>query len=229
MAQTQKAKDKETNQPQLEANQQTQTPPSRQVGSNQPQDLTTKGGSQNRGLARREQFTPLSPFSFMRRFSEEMDRLFEDFGFGGSALFSPSFSRGFEETAFDWSPQTEVFQRGGELIVRADLPGMTKDNINVDIEDDQIVIRGERRDEREESEEGFYHTERSYGSFYRAIPLPPGIDADQANAIFNNGVLEITLPLPEQTRRGRRLEIGESGGVGSSKQTSGGKSKATNQ
>jgi HSP20 family protein len=203
MAQTKQQQENQTNQPQLESNQETQTPPSRQAGANQPQGLT-----QNRGLSRRGQFTPMSPFSFMRRFSEEMDRLFDDFGFGGG-FSAPSFGREFEQLSA-WSPQTEVFERGNELVVRADLPGLTKDDIKVDFEDEQIIIQGERRDESEETREGFYHSERSYGSFYRSIPLPRGIDAEQANATFNNGVLEITMPKPEEKSRGRRLEIGES-------------------
>jgi HSP20 family protein len=227
MAQTKKAQEnKQTQgneQTQLESNEQTQTPPSRQAGANQPQGstgqnqsqaLSQRGGSQQRGLSRPGQYS--SPFSFMRRFSEEMDRLFDDFG--GSFL-SPGFDRGFLSPGFGrefqqlaaWSPQTEVFERGDELVVRADLPGLTKDDIKVDIEDDQIIIQGERRDEREENREGFYQSERSYGSFYRSIPLPQGIDANQANATFNNGVLEITLPKPEQKSRGRRIEIGEGG------------------
>lgn len=213
----QEAKGTETSQTQSQAS--PQTSPSQQAGSNQPQQrgMTQSGSSQqSRGLSRQGQFSSMNPFSFMRRFSEEMDRLFEDFGFGGSGLLSPSFSRSFLSPGFGresesamWSPQAEVFQRGDQLVIRADLPGMTKDDINVDIEDDQIIIRGERRNEREQNEQGFYHTERSYGSFYRSIPLPQGIDAEQANAAFNNGVLEITMPMPAQKSRGRRLEIGE--------------------
>ena len=253
MAQTKKAEEnkqtQKNNQPQLESNEQTQTPPSRQAGANQRQDspsgynqsqggqssqgnygqsqAMTRGGGreQRRGLSRREQYA--SPFSFRHRFSEEMDRLFDDFGFGGS-LISPGFGRGFEQSSSAWFPQTEVFERGIHLVIRADLPGMTKDDIDVDIEEDQIVIRGERRDEREQNEQGFYQTERSYGSFYRSIPLPQGIDSEQANANFQNGVLEITMPKPEQKQRGRRLEIGE-GGNPTNQQTSGGESKTTNQ
>ena len=109
-----------------------------------------------------------------------------------------------------WSPQIEVFERGNQLIVRADLPGLTKDDLNVDITDDSIVIRGERRQEKEENEEGYYRSERNYGSFYREIPLPEGVNANEAKANFRNGVLEITMPAPErQTLGRRRIEIGE--------------------
>jgi HSP20 family protein len=108
-----------------------------------------------------------------------------------------------------WVPQIEIFERKGELCVRADLPGMTKDNIDVEITGNTLVLRGERRSEHEEEEEqGYYRTERSYGSFYRTIPLPEGIDAENAEASFRNGVLEITMPAPERGER-RRLEIRE--------------------
>jgi HSP20 family protein len=95
--------------------------------------------------------------------------------------------------------------------VRADLPGLTKDDINIAVADDAITIRGERRQEREESEEGFYRSERSYGSFYRQIPLPEGVSAEDAEATFRDGVLEITMPAPQRAeQRSRRLEIKES-------------------
>ena len=209
MAQTKKAKQKEENeQPQMETNESTQTPASRQAGANQPQHqqgMMKRGGTENRGLSRQNQFN--NPFSFMRRFSEEMDRLFDDFNFGGISQM-PSFGREFEQMS-TWSPQLEVSERGNELVICADLPGMSKDDINVDIEDDQIVIRGERRNENQLDEQGIYHSERSYGSFYRSIQLPQGIDGEQVQANFNNGVLEIKMPKPEQKSRGRRLEIGE--------------------
>jgi HSP20 family protein len=206
MAQAKRAEENKQNQ----ANQQNT--------QNQQQGLTTRQGNQQnqqQGLSRQSQFA--SPFSFMRRFSEEMDRLFDDFAFGGMSfpsfgrgLMSPGFGRGFEQLS-GWTPQTEVFQRGNELVVRADLPGLTKDQVNVELEEDQIIIQGERRDERETDEQGFYQTERSYGSFYRAIPLPKGVDGEQAKANFNNGVLEIAMPMPEQKSGRRRIEIGEGG------------------
>lgn len=175
-----------------------------------------RGGQGQTGIARRQQSAPSlwasgSPFTFMRRFSEEMDRLFEDFGFG-RGLLAPSFGRELDRFGeqFNWSPQVEVIEREGQLIVRADLPGMTKDDINVDITDDALIIRGERRNEREENEEGYYRTERSYGSFYRSIPLPEGVNAEAASATFRNGVLEITMPAPERAGQQRRqLEIRE--------------------
>jgi HSP20 family protein len=165
-----------------------------------------RGREENRGLARREEFW--TPFSFMRRFGEEMDRLFDDFGFGGS-LAVPSFGT-LGRQAFDWSPQTEIFERDNQLVIRADLPGLTKDDVNVNIEDNRITIWGERRSEhKEENKGGYYRSERSYGSFYRSIPLPEGIDADKTTANFNNGVLEITMPAPAKKAGGKRIEVTE--------------------
>lgn len=175
---------------------------------------TSKSREPETSLARREQFSNLrtvSPFSLMRRFSEEMDRLFGNFGFGrGIATgFDREFDRFADLEGAMWSPQVEAFERGGKLIVRADLPGLTKDDVKVDITDDAIRIRGERQSEKEENEEGYYRSERSYGSFYREIPLPSGVNGEEADATFRNGVLEITMPAPARQSSSRRIEIGE--------------------
>ena len=185
------------------------------------QEMTRRDERSQGSMARREPSPLSSPFAFMRRFTEEMDRLFDDFAFGGGmsrpgfgqGRLSPGFGRQMGQMS-SWTPQTEVFQRGNELVVRAELPGLTKDQVNVELEEDQIIIQGERHDERETNEEGFFQSERSYGSFFRSIPLPPGVDGEQAKADFNNGVLEITMPMPEQQSRRRRIEIGEGGGQG---------------
>jgi HSP20 family protein len=85
---------------------------------------------------------------------------------------------------------------------------MTKDDVKVEIADNAVVIRGERKSEREENEKGYYRSERSYGSFYRRIPLPRGVNAEEANADFRNGVLEITMAAthPAELKR-QRIEI----------------------
>jgi HSP20 family protein len=162
---------------------------------------------EDRGLARRDDFTSWTPFSFMRRFGEEMERMFDDFGLGAVRPFTGLGA--FGRTGFDWVPETEIFERDNQLVIRADLPGLTKDDVNVEIEEDHIVIRGERRSEHKEEEKGFYRTERSYGSFYRSLPLPQGVDTNKAAASFNNGVLEVTMPAPAKKIAGKRLEITE--------------------
>jgi HSP20 family molecular chaperone IbpA len=105
-------------------------------------------------------------------------------------------------------PKIDVRQCGNELVVRADLPGVTSEDIVVEVGDDAITISGERQQERGEENGGIYRGERSYGAFVREIPLPDGAIADQAKASFKDGVLEITVPAPPgQVSRGRRLEI----------------------
>jgi HSP20 family protein len=109
-----------------------------------------------------------------------------------------------------WAPRIEAFQRGDQFIVRAELPGLKKEDVRVNVTDDSIVIEGERRDEFENTHGDVYHTERSYGSFYREIPLPEGAIGDKADASFRNGVLEVKLQAPpNEVRRGRSVEIKE--------------------
>ena len=110
----------------------------------------------------------------------------------------------------EWAPAIDVFQRGNDLVVRADVPGLSKDDITVDIADDELTIRGERRYDHEEERDGVFRSERSYGSFCRVVPLPQGAIADSAKATFNSGVLEILVQAPSlDVRRGRRIEIKE--------------------
>ena len=172
-------------------------------------------------LARREsQGFGGSPFTLMRRLADDMDRMFEDIGFGGGWLSPRAGGRSWLsprtfQSGWDlWTPDIEVFHRGNELVVKADLPGLQKDDVKVDITEDAITIQGERRREHEEEKEGVYRSERSYGSFHRSIPLPEGAITEQAKATFRDGVLEIRMPAPpEQASRGRRLEISEETGT----------------
>jgi HSP20 family protein len=107
-----------------------------------------------------------------------------------------------------WSPQIESFQRGDQFVVRADLPGLKKEDVHIELTDNSLAIEGERREEREEDREGYYRSERSYGSFYRVIPLPEGAITETAKAHFDNGVLEIVLQAPpREVSRKRRVEI----------------------
>jgi len=146
----------------------------------------------------------VSPFRAMQRMADEMDRLFDDFGFGRRWL-RPSWR---ETGAELWAPEVEVFQKNHELTIRADLPGLKREDVTVDITDNDVTIQGERKHEKEEEREGYYRTERGYGSFCRVIPLPEGAISEQAKANFKDGVLEITIPAPPASK-GRRLEIAE--------------------
>jgi HSP20 family protein len=159
------------------------------------------------------------PLSVLQQMAEDMDRLFDHFGFGG-LIQNPQRSLGSSGGGSQrqlarsgpqseiWAPQMEVFRRGNDLVVRADLPGLRREDVQVDIENDVLAISGERRQESEENREGFYRSERSYGSFHRAIPLPENVDPSKINASFRDGVLEITIPTPnEQQRRKTRIDV----------------------
>lgn len=150
-------------------------------------------------------FFGTDPFSFMRRFHEEMDRSFSRF-FGKE-------SRGGEVGT--WTPAIEVAERDGQLQVHAELPGLKPEDVKIEVTDDALIIQGERKYEHEENKDGVYRSERRYGQFYREIPLPEGANVEQAKAQFNNGVLEVTLPVPEQKSNRRTIPI-ESGSNGAS-------------
>ena len=144
-----------------------------------------------------------APFALMRRWFDDMDRIFGDFGF-------PAFERlrpGSISEAGTFSPHVDMFERNGKLVISADLPGLSKDDVKVDITDEAVLIEGERKYEHEEREEGVYRSERSYGQFRRQIPLPEGVKTDTATANFKGGVLEITMDAPQLTKSRRRVQI----------------------
>ena len=151
-----------------------------------------------------------TPFSMMRRLMDDMDRMFEDFS---GLRKTPFFETGFElplPMDFEkglWSPQVEVSKHNGDMTIRADLPGMKRDEINIEIGDGALTLSGVRKEESEEKKEGFYHSERSYGSFYRSIPVPETVTPENATAKFENGVLEIKLSVPALESNDRKVEI----------------------
>ena len=108
-----------------------------------------------------------------------------------------------------FSPNIDVFERDEKLVIRADVPGLAKDDLKVDIIEDAIIIEGERKYEHEKNEEGVYRSERGYGQFRRAIPVPEGAKTDTATATFNNGVLEVTMEAPKLSKSRRRIQIQE--------------------
>jgi HSP20 family protein len=137
----------------------------------------------------------------MRRMSDDLNQLLDAVGFFGNR------PRGMAGAGL-WAPSLEIQQKKDALVVRADLPGVKPEEVDVTVEDGALVISGERRQERREEQEGVVRTELSYGSFYRAIPLPDGADEDRVSASLKNGTLEITVPLDESGRqRGRRVKV----------------------
>lgn len=144
------------------------------------------------------------PFETMRRFMEQFERR----PFGSMWSTWPGETARRRGLAGVWSPQIESFQRDDRFVVRADLPGLTREDVHVEIEDAAIVIRGERTSEAQHEDDGYYTSERTYGRFCRVVPLPDGAIQDSARATFENGVLEVTVQAPPRdVRRGRTIEI----------------------
>jgi HSP20 family protein len=166
-----------------------------------------ESGRQQNALARRsvlpalspvwtDSFDLLNPFTLMRRMQEELNR-----------AFSPAGNSSGLEGGGLWVPPIELAYRDGNFVVSAELPGIPEENVTVEIDDDAIVIQGERQVERTETKGGMTRTERRYGEFYRAIPLPDGADADKTRAEFKNGVLQISVPVAEAKSNVRQIPI----------------------
>ena len=190
---------------------------------------TARGGqssaSRERGqsVATRERgdLSPLTrlernPLASLWQISREMDRLMDAFFGGGfaspaepryglSSAWSPSLW-----SSSSWTPQIEVRQREDAMTIHVDLPGVKQEDVRIEATDEGIAISGERREQREEGEEGLRRTERLYGSFYRLIPLPEGARVESAKASMHNGVLAITVPLERAKRRQIQIEGGSS-------------------
>jgi HSP20 family protein len=164
-------------------------------------------------VARRGSYEPFAlspaeffsnPFSVMRRMHEEMDRVFSD-AFGGRHS-----NAGMGGGLASWSPAIEVSERDNQMVVCAELPGLKPEDVKVEVTEDAIVIEGERKHEHEEKQGGRWHSERSYGRFYRAIPLPDGAKSEQVRADFKNGELQVTVPVEQAQSKRRQIPIGGS-------------------
>jgi len=128
-------------------------------------------------------------FNVGGEFSHEMDRLMDGL-----------FSRGLVRFTDEWSPTVDISETGDEVIVKAEVPGMTKEDISVFLQDNVLTLRGEKKQEKEEKEKTFHRVERSYGSFVRSFTLPTLVQADKVKAAYKDGVLQITLPKAEEVK-----------------------------
>lgn len=125
-----------------------------------------------------ERFFGMNPLAMMKEFGTEIDRFLGAIPENGT-----------------WWPAVECKRTGGNFLVKAEVPGLGKDDIKVEVVDDALVIEGERKLETKKEEEGYFRTERHYGSFHRTIPLPEGAKTDEIKAQLANGVLEVAIPV----------------------------------
>lgn len=128
-------------------------------------------------------------------FPEDFNRMFEDFWGRFPRFFGNDFGDG-----GTWAPAVDVTETKDDVIVKAEVPGMTKDDIKVTLQDNILTIQGEKKEEREEKEASFHRVERSYGSFVRSFSLPTTVKSDKIHAAYKDGVLRITLPKVEEVK-----------------------------
>lgn len=109
-----------------------------------------------------------------------------------------------------WIPAMDLVETGEHFVLRADLPGVTETDVNIEVENNVLTVSGERKTETEEKHEGYYRLERSMGAFSRSLTLPEGIDAEAVTATFADGVLEVRIPKPVHAQP-RKVQIGVGG------------------
>jgi HSP20 family protein len=131
-------------------------------------------------------------------FTRDVDRLFDAF-FGTD-----------RDQSRRWVPPVDLVEAEDHFLLKADLPGLSDEDVSIEVQDGTLTISGERRAEHESHERGWYRIERSFGSFSRSLTLPDGVDSEAISARFENGVLEVSIPKPEE-RKPRRVEISTNG------------------
>lgn len=141
------------------------------------------------------------PFRDLLTLQDRMDRLFEE---------SLSRNRVFEESLASgvWSPAVDIYETNDEIVLKAELPGLKKEDVSIEITDNTLVLTGERAFEKDIREENYHRIERSYGFFSRTFTLPTMVDRERVNAKFIDGILEIRIPKAE-TPKAKVIEIKE--------------------
>jgi HSP20 family protein len=141
------------------------------------------------------------PVRELHTMQNEMNRLFNTF------FDSPTPGNGGNGGAVRrWIPAMDVVETEDHFVLRADLPGLSENDVSIELEDNVLTVAGERKAEHEQRGEGYYRVERAFGSFSRSLTLPEGVNADAIQASFSNGVLEVRIPKPEQ-HKPRKVQI----------------------
>lgn len=166
--------------------------------------------SEKKAAARTEALAPWPPYDRLRR---EIDRLFETVSAGpwGFPLARPAFPFGLpwgRETGWPVTPAVDISEKEKEFEVSAELPGLSEKDIEVKLSGGNLVIKGEKKEEKEEHKKDYHLSERRYGSFVRSFGVPEGADVDKIEATFANGVLKIKLPkTAEALAKEKKIEI----------------------
>jgi HSP20 family protein len=156
--------------------------------------------SKEKGKTSKE-MEPVRPSTLVPRWEQEIERMFDEFWRRPfPSLLSPE--RWWPTGAFRMpTPALDVYEEKDDVIVKAELPGLSKEDLEVNLTGSALTIKGEKKKEEEIKEKDYYRSERSYGSFIRSIELPCEVKADQVAASFKNGVLEIRLPKTEEAKK----------------------------
>ncbi len=146
------------------------------------------------------------PFRDLATLQNEVNRLFN------TAFDAPTTGNGGDAAtvARRWMPAMDLVETGDHFVLRADLPGLSEEDVKIEVEDGVLTISGERRSEHESKSEGYVRVERAFGAFSRSLTLPKGVDPEAVEASFDKGVLEVRIPKPEE-RKPRRISIGVGG------------------
>jgi HSP20 family protein len=155
---------------------------------------------ETKGLVKTEPARALSPFGDLEKRFERMERLFEGFLGRPFGFRTPSL-RPWSAAVEEVSPSVDIFEEGNDVVVKAELPGMKKEDLEVNFSDGDLTISGEKKQEEKIERKDYYRMERSYGGFTRSFRLPADVQGDKAKATFNEGVLEIRIPKTEEARK----------------------------
>jgi len=147
------------------------------------------------------------PLRELSTLQNEMNRLFN------TAFDAPN-GNGNGSTLRRWMPAMDLVETADHFVLRADLPGMSEEDVTIEIEERVLTIAGERKSEHETTKEGYHRVERAFGKFARSLTLPEGVNAEAVTASFDKGVLEVSIPKPEE-KKPRKISIG----VGSAPKT----------
>jgi HSP20 family protein len=150
-------------------------------------------------LVQREEMQPISPFA-------EMDKYFENFFRNPFSMLSNPIMQSIMPKAVDMGPSVDIFEEGDDVVVKADIPGVKKNDLDVTITENSLTISGERKQEKKVKEKDYHRVERSYGSFSRSFRLPENVNGSKAKAEFKNGVLEVRLPKTKESKQ-KKVEI----------------------
>jgi HSP20 family protein len=145
------------------------------------------------------------PVGELNTIQNEMNRLFDTLFDGPARVTQPDSSRQ------RWIPPMDLVETSGDYVLRADLPGLSDADVQIELTDNVLTISGERTAEHEDREDGYYRVERAFGSFARSLTLPEGVNPESVQANFDRGVLEIRIPKPEQRKpRTVAISVGDS-------------------